>query len=119
MYLLRVQSEFHAAHFLKDYPGDCRRLHGHTWRAEAEFAFQELDPLGMATDFRRLKQTLKDILPDHVLINEVYLDMNPTAENLARVLFEQMRARVPQTVAVTVWETPKSSCRYEETGSRC
>ena len=119
MYLLRIQGEFHAAHFLNDYPGDCRRLHGHSWKVEAELAFLELDTLGVATDFRSLKQTLKDILPDHLLLNDAYPGVNPTAENLARILFQQLRAKQPEAVALTVWESSNCGCRYTPEDERC
>jgi 6-pyruvoyltetrahydropterin/6-carboxytetrahydropterin synthase len=113
MYTLKVREHFDAAHHLEGYQGKCARVHGHRWTVEVEVVGDRTDSIGMVYDFGQLRRTLRGILPDHLDVNEVYPDMNPTAENLARVLFEQMKARVPETVAVTVWESPECSCRYE------
>jgi 6-pyruvoyltetrahydropterin/6-carboxytetrahydropterin synthase len=112
MYTMRVREHFDAAHHLGGYEGKCARVHGHRWIVEVEIEGDKTDSIGMVQDFRRLREILRSILPDHLDINEVYTDMNPTAENLARVLFEHMKARIPETVAVTVWETPDCGCRY-------
>lgn len=78
----------------------------------------------MVGDFGELRQILRSVLPDHADVNAIYSDMNPTAENLARVFYEQMKARVPETAAVTVWETPECSATYapdpdDRAGTRC
>jgi 6-pyruvoyltetrahydropterin/6-carboxytetrahydropterin synthase len=121
MYTLKVREHFDAAHHLEGYEGKCARVHGHRWTVEAEVAGDTVDGIGMVHDFGELRKTLRSILPDHLDVNEVYPDMNPTAENLARVFYDQMKARVPGTAAVTVWETPECSCRYEPSvgGSAC
>jgi 6-pyruvoyltetrahydropterin/6-carboxytetrahydropterin synthase len=127
VYTARVRGHFDAAHRLVGYQGKCARLHGHRWEVEVEVAADRLDDLGMLCDFGKLRDILRSILPDHLDVNEVYVGMNPTAENLARVFYEQMKARVPETVGVTVWETPDCGCRYvedpgpvgKEIGSRC
>ena len=113
MYTLKVREHFDAAHHLNGYEGKCARVHGHRWIAEVELAAEHLDEVGMVQDFGKVREILRSILPDHLDVNEVYTDLNPTAENLARVFFDQMRARIPETVAVTVWETPDCGCRYE------
>ena len=119
MYTLRVREHFDAAHHLIGYEGKCARVHGHRWSVEVEVVAGELDEVGMLRDFGELREILRSILPDHMDINEVYADMNPTAENLARGFYEQMKARIPETAALTVWETPDCGCRYDETGPRC
>jgi 6-pyruvoyltetrahydropterin/6-carboxytetrahydropterin synthase len=113
MYTLKVQEHFDAAHHVEGYDGKCARVHGHRWIIEVEVRAEELDEVGMVCDFGELRKMLRSILPDHLDVNQVYTDMNPTAENLARVFCEQMKARVAETVAVTVWESPDCSCRYE------
>ena len=112
MYVLKVRDHFDAAHHLVGYQGECSRVHGHRWTVELEVAFDSLPPDGMRVDFGHLKDVLGRILPDHCDLNDVYLGMNPTAENLSRVLFEQAKARIPETVAVTVYETPECGCKY-------
>lgn len=102
-YILTVSVDFDAAHYLRDYDGPCGNLHGHTWAVEVSWSFVELQPDGMAEDFKVLKQRVKAILPDHQVLNEA-LPFNPTAENIARWLCEELNAR-----SVRVWEG-RGSC---------
>ena len=119
MYTLTVRAHFDAAHHLDGYEGKCARVHGHRWVVEVEVAADRLDNAGMVRDFGELRRLLRSILPDHADVNAIYTDLNPTAENLARAFFEQMKARVPQTEAVTVWETPECGCRYTPEAEPC
>ncbi|AKT54390.1 6-carboxytetrahydropterin synthase QueD [Selenomonas sp. oral taxon 478] len=124
MYTLRVEGAFEAAHRVVGYPGKCDRLHGHNWVVEAVFRGTELDDLGMMIDFKMAKAALMAVLDefDHRYINEIPpfdAAANPTAENLARIIFERLAVRPEVTAtavhlaALTVWETPKSSVTYE------
>jgi 6-pyruvoyltetrahydropterin/6-carboxytetrahydropterin synthase len=74
-----VKTSFASAHYLPDYEGDCRNLHGHTWRVELFIRGDELNEIGMIQDFKELKATVKEILPDHKMLND-YVE-RPTAEN--------------------------------------
>ncbi|MBO5651992.1 MAG: 6-carboxytetrahydropterin synthase QueD [Selenomonas sp.] len=122
MYTLKVEGAFEAAHNLNGYPGKCAQLHGHNWVVEAVVKGRELDELGMLVDFKDIKQTLKDILErfDHHYLNELapFKDgVNPTAENLARIIFEELAGneifkRDSVLAAITVFESPKSSVTY-------
>ena len=122
MYTLKVDGAFEAAHHINGYPGKCARLHGHNWVVEAVVKGRELDELGMLVDFKDIKQTLKDILErfDHHYLNELapFKDgVNPTAENLARIIFEELAGneifkRDSVLAAITVFESPKSSVTY-------
>lgn len=122
MYTLKVEGAFEAAHRVAGYPGKCDRLHGHNWVVEAVVKGCELDELGMLVDFKVIKKTLKDTLErfDHRFLNELKPfseGMNPTAENLARVIFEELEAsevfkRDSKLAAITVFESPKSSVTY-------
>ncbi|MCI0471641.1 MAG: 6-carboxytetrahydropterin synthase, partial [Candidatus Aminicenantes bacterium] len=76
---LIVKENFSAAHFLQNYKGKCEHMHGHSFRIEAYFKVAELDNAGIGIDFTRLKAYLKDILPDHKVLNEVF-DFSPSAE---------------------------------------
>jgi len=119
MYELTVKSHFDAAHALHGYPGDCRQLHGHTWDVEVSVAGEELDDVGIVYDFKRLKDDLAAVLRplDHAFLNEIppFDTLNPTAENLARVVFEALCERVGEEVRVTevaVWESPVARIAY-------
>jgi 6-pyruvoyltetrahydropterin/6-carboxytetrahydropterin synthase len=111
-WILRVRDKFQAAHYLKEYKGKCEKLHGHTFQVEVRVEVRELDKTGIGFDFVEIKKRLTEILPDHSLLNEVY-DFNPTAENLARRFFEEMKKHFPVR-AVTVWESEDASATYTE-----
>ena len=122
MYTIKVEGAFEAAHRVVNYPGKCDRLHGHNWLVEAEVRGTQLDELGMLVDFKLVKQALKAALDrfDHRFLNELEpfaSGLNPTAENLARVIFEELEpsevfVRDSHLHAITVYETPKSSVTY-------
>jgi 6-pyruvoyltetrahydropterin/6-carboxytetrahydropterin synthase len=109
---LKVRDKFPAAHFLKEYKGKCEKIHGHTFQVEVRVEVQELDRAGIGIDFARIKKILAEILPDHSLLNEVF-DFNPSAENLARHFFLELRKHLP-VKEVTVWESEDASATYSE-----
>jgi 6-pyruvoyltetrahydropterin/6-carboxytetrahydropterin synthase len=115
MYEVKVTRDFAAAHRVEDYPGNCERLHGHNWKVEVVVRTTELDALGMVIDFRRLKELAdKAIEPlDHAYLNEVppFTEVNPTAENIARYLFDAISREVP-VFRVDVYETATSVASY-------
>ena len=122
MYTVSVYQYFSAAHFLREYRGKCEKLHGHNWKVEAEVSGDGLDRAGLLLDFGVLKKHLSAILNglDHRVLNDevpFFRDNNPSAENIARFIFDELKKHVlpPAAVrAVTVHETETSSCRYEE-----
>jgi len=121
-YTLTVVTDFASAHSLRDYPGDCHRLHGHNWRLEVEVVARELDDLGMAIDFKAIKRAAREAAGelDHRYLNEIapFDHINPTAENIAAHLFGRLRERLDspsvQVSAVTLWETERACVRYTE-----
>lgn len=121
MYELTVRSAFEAAHFIRDYNGKCARLHGHNWEVVAIVRGRELDKLGMIVDFKILKSELKKVLDefDHRYLNELesFAQENPTAENLARKIFERLSASEifngsTKLHAIKVQESPNSCVTY-------
>lgn len=119
MYELTVKSHFDAAHALRGYPGECRKLHGHTWDIEVTVAGETLDEIGIVYDFKSLKDDLNAVLDnyDHAYLNDVapFDVLTPTAENLARVIYEQMTATVDprvRVVEIVVWESPIAKLVY-------
>ena len=124
MFELTVKSHFDAAHALRGYSGECRKLHGHTWDVEVTVAGQTLDDVGIVYDFKSLKDDLSAVLEDydHAYLNDVapFDDLTPTAENLARVIYERLAAVVDprvRVVEVAVWESPIARLVYRPTDS--
>jgi 6-pyruvoyltetrahydropterin/6-carboxytetrahydropterin synthase len=118
-YALTVRSSFAAAHRLREYEGNCERLHGHNWRVEVTVESETLDSQGMAIDFRVIKSSLAELLHrlDHKYLNEVppFDALNPSSENLARHLFEEMEHAIPEparVARVTVWESDDARAEY-------
>ncbi|MBF8258159.1 MAG: hypothetical protein HW377_533 [Actinobacteria bacterium] len=123
LYSLTVRSSFAAAHLLREYQGNCERLHGHNWQVEATVEAEELDARGMALDFREMKAALHDILArlDHKHLNEIppFDTQNPSSENIARYIYGEMEGRIagPARLArVTVWESEDARAEFTRRG---
>ena len=105
MYEITIKAGFSAAHSLRDYEGPCSRVHGHNWVVEVVACGERLPPNGILLDFREIKQVTSEVLSrlDHTNLNEVppFDRTNPTSENLARWIYEQVRERMA-TSDVTV-----------------
>jgi len=114
---------FDAAHYLPDYPGKCRNMHGHRWTVEVAVLGDVSIKNGMVVDFTHLGKFLKLVegILDHKVINEVIPDMIPTAENIAdwvkqTFLAYQFRTKALSKVTlyrIKVWET-EDSCALVE-----
>lgn len=121
-YLLKVLTEFASAHTLREYPGACSRMHGHNWKVETEVEAIALDEVGMAVDFKQMKQTANEIGDrlDHRYLNEIepFDKVNPTAENIAAYMYREISAKLNsesvKVKAVTLWETDRACVRYSE-----
>ena len=117
MYSVKVESYFSSAHNLRGYKGKCEELHGHNWKVEAAAQSLSPDKTGMVLDFKLLKKKLNEILEklDHKYLNKIayFKRINPTSENIARYIFEQLKTEIPEIKSVTVWENNTSSATYE------
>jgi 6-pyruvoyltetrahydropterin/6-carboxytetrahydropterin synthase len=121
MYRISVESEFSSAHRLRDYPGKCAALHGHNWKVRLTVRTGRLDARGIGVDFGSLKKMLVELLSrfDHVDLNAVepFDKLNPTAENIARTIFEQAAGRLPEGLEmdrVELWESEHSRVVYTQ-----
>ena len=130
MYQVIKTLEFCYGHRLLDYEGPCRNLHGHNARVELVLESSDLNSHGMVRDFIEVKEVmgrwiddqfdhrmllerddplvpvLKDRDPIHVL------DVQPTAENLARLIFEHARKQGFPIREVRLWESSTSVAVY-------
>ncbi|RPI82172.1 MAG: 6-carboxytetrahydropterin synthase QueD [Planctomycetaceae bacterium] len=131
MFAVTQEIDFCYGHRLLNYDGKCRFLHGHNGKIEVLLEGDQLDHRGMLVDFTDIKQLLRtwidDNLDHQMLLSEAdpllpllqaqrqpvfIMNCNPTAENIARVVFEQaIRLGLPAR-EVRLWETPRSSSRY-------
>ena len=119
MFEIRLETDFAAAHRLREYDGDCERLHGHNWRVRVMLEADRLNALGMAIDFRDAKAILAEVLEDfdHSFLNDLepFRETNPTTENIAQTIAERMAPRLPDGVrmgSVTAWESARCSATY-------
>ena len=124
-YRVSRQIDFCYGHRLLNYEGKCRHLHGHNGRAVITIESDKLDRRGMVMDFTDIKQVVSRWIDDNLdhrmilhkedpavpslreLGEPLYLlDWNPTAENIARLIFEKtLEAGFPIGEA-RLWETP-------------
>ena len=119
MYEITIEDTFDSAHCLRDYDGQCSKLHGHTYRVHARFRFSELDAVGMTVDFRKAKDALRSVTADyldHTYMNELpeFSIHNPTAERVARFIYDRLKSVYSELASVSVWETPTSCATYYE-----
>jgi len=107
---------FEAAHLLPNVPAGhkCGRLHGHSFRVEVHVT-GPLDPqLGWVLDFADIKAVVKPVIArlDHYYLNDIAGLENPTSENVARWLWQQLQPVLPQLSSIVVKETCTSGCVY-------
>lgn len=139
MYILKAESSFDSAHFLKDYKGKCGNIHGHRWKVTIEIKGDTLNTGGntrdMIIDFGELKALVGEITKpfDHSLIIEegslkettltalkeedfsiITLPFRPTAERFAKYFYEQAKLKGCNVLSATVYETPANCAKYCE-----
>jgi 6-pyruvoyltetrahydropterin/6-carboxytetrahydropterin synthase len=138
MLIVSKTVSFDAAHLLTGHGGQCKNLHGHTYRVSVELAADAPvpgQPEDMVMDFRELKEVLKTevVAPcDHAFLYDTEsavecdiaatlqkhglrtyaMGYRSTSENLARHFFEKIAARGLPVMAVSVSETPESCATY-------
>lgn len=120
MFEIDIVKNFSAAHCLRGYQGDCSNLHGHNWTVMAVVQADELDEIGIALDFKKLKKSLDGILDefDHANLSDLdcFKQQNPTSEILAKTIFERLAAQIDdhriEVVRVRVCESPGSGATY-------
>ena len=119
MYRITVEDDFSSAHRLREYQGKCSSLHGHNWKVRLTVRDRELDDRGITIDFGKLKKLLASLVSrfDHVDLNQIppFDRLNPTAENIARTIFELAAEKLPAGIEVdrvVVWESEKNRMEY-------
>ena len=129
--------KFDAAHVLTNHEGLCKNLHGHTYRVDVSVTQAEGDASDMVIDFKDLKRIATEVICerfDHAFVyntesegereiaavverygmRTVAIPFRSTAENLAKLFYGKLKARIPGLSAVKVWETADSSAECRE-----
>ncbi len=139
MYILKTEKNFDSAHFLSDYEGKCKNIHGHRWIVVIEVQSEKLRTdsqlRGMCVDFSTLKEDLEKETNffDHAFIlergslkentikalkeedfNLVEVDFRPTAENFAKYFYDKFKDNGYSVKCATVYETPTNCASYCE-----
>jgi 6-pyruvoyltetrahydropterin/6-carboxytetrahydropterin synthase len=121
-YAISKTYRFSAAHHLPQLAEGhkCRRVHGHNYAVTLTLEAEDLDHFGMVLDYGDLDpvaQWIRTTLDHRDLNGELpvppgKMTVPPTAEYLARVIFEVWAGRFPQLAQVTVSETPETTASY-------
>ena len=133
MFRVTQQIDFCYGHRLLNYDGKCKHLHGHNGRVVISLEGERLDERGMLVDFTDIKRSLRTWIDrelDHRMImhrddpllpvlvahqQPVYvIPENPTAENIAKLIFEQARQFGFPVREVVLWETRNSCAAFGE-----
>ena len=131
MFKVTRQIDFCYGHRLLNYEGKCRHLHGHNGRAVITIQAETLDRRGMVMDFSDIKKDVStwidENLDHRMILNQsdeivailrdlgepmFLMDANPTAENIARAIFDYTISRGFPVVEVSLWETPNCFATY-------
>ncbi len=133
MYSVTKEIHFCYGHRLLDYVGKCRHLHGHNGRVEVELCSEKLDKRAMVYDFADISRVIKtwiDEMLDHTMIlreddslipvlkqkQERFFTMktNPTAEAIAKLIYDYAVSQGFPVSRVTLWETESSFATYRK-----
>ncbi|MGD0500289.1 MAG: 6-carboxytetrahydropterin synthase QueD [Bryobacteraceae bacterium] len=121
MFEATIEETFAAGHALRNYHGKCENPHGHNYRCELTVRGEQLDEAGLLADFVELKKTLHAVLDrlDHQWLNDLapFDVLNPSAENMARHIYQEVRDRMMdkprvRVASVRLWETDTASAIY-------
>ena len=136
MYTVTESIEFSYGHRLLRYQGKCAHLHGHNGRVEVEIAAPSLDDRSMVADFSDIGRIVRDWIDQHLdhrmLLNRddplvavlrgqdepvFVMDGDPTAEAIARLIFDHATSRGLRVTRVRLWETGSSVAAYSPAGA--
>ncbi|CAN5592088.1 6-pyruvoyl tetrahydropterin synthase family protein [soil metagenome] len=133
MYQVTREIQFCYGHRLLNYKGKCKNLHGHNGLAVITIESKELDELGMVTDFSNIKavvsQWIDDNLDHRMILSKAdpllpvlesagepvfVMNVNPTAESIAKLIFDFVDGAGFPVTKVTLWETASCFATYSK-----
>ena len=131
MFAVSREIDFCYGHRLLNYDGKCRYLHGHNGRVIITLESETLCERGMVLDFSDIKRVISQWIDEHLdhrmilhrddpvvsVLREMgeplyLLDVNPTAENIARLIYEVTAEHGFPVVETRLWETPRCFAAY-------
>jgi 6-pyruvoyltetrahydropterin/6-carboxytetrahydropterin synthase len=134
MFRVTREIDFCYGHRLLNYAGKCRHLHGHNGRAVITLESDQLNELGMVVDFSEIKRVVSQWIDEHLdhrmilhrddpavpylreLNEPMYLiDVNPTAENIAKLISDFTLQHGFPIIETRLWETPRCFATYRPT----
>ncbi len=120
-YEVMVETQFSAAHALRQYRGQGESVHGHNWRIQVFVRGERLDENHILIDFHAVRRATEEVMQylDHKHLNELPpfdKELNPSTENIAAFVFRQVAARIDtercRVALVRAWETPSTMAAY-------
>lgn len=133
MYQVTREIQFCYGHRLLNYTGKCKNLHGHNGLAVITIESMQLDELGMVTDFSNIKavvsQWIDDNLDHRMILSKedpllpvlksagepvFVMNVNPTAESIAKLIFDFVDGAGFPVTKVTLWETASCFATYSK-----
>jgi 6-pyruvoyltetrahydropterin/6-carboxytetrahydropterin synthase len=122
MFEISIRDEFSSAHNLRGYKGKCEAVHGHNWQVGVVVSSKSLDSIGMAIDFKKLKEITNSVIKDldHKYLNDLayFKKINPTSENIAKFIFDRISPLIKREKVslknVSVWENRNSKATYSK-----
>lgn len=131
MFFVSREIDFCYGHRLLNYDGKCKYLHGHNGTAILTLEGEQLDERGMVVDFSDIKRVVSTWIDDNLdhrmilhrddpavpvlqqMQEPLYLlDVNPTAENIAKLIHEHAAKCGLPIVETQLWETPHAYATY-------
>lgn len=131
MFRVTREIDFCYGHRLLNYDGKCKYLHGHNGRAVIAIESERLDERGMVLDFSDIKNVVSRWIDENLdhrmllaredpavpMLRELgeplyLLDVNPTAENIAKLIYDFTAAQGFPIVECRLWETPRCFATY-------
>src|SRR5690242_14077002 len=133
MFRVTQEIDFCYGHRLLNYDGKCKYLHGHNGKAIIVLEAIGLDHRGMLVDFSDIKRDIAGWidgnLEHRMILNEAdpmvpilkqhreplfTIADNPTAENIAKLIYQFAKSSKLPVREVSLWETYKSYATYSE-----
>ncbi|PKM11973.1 MAG: 6-pyruvoyl tetrahydrobiopterin synthase [Gammaproteobacteria bacterium HGW-Gammaproteobacteria-10] len=133
MYTITKEVYFCYGHRLMNHAGKCRNLHGHSVKAAISIKQTQLNEQGMVCDFSDIKHCVEAYIDEHFDHNFLLhkndpiipllkennerfwaLDEHPTAEILAKMIFQYVKQQNFNVDQVVLWETASACACYRE-----